>query len=407
MSNLPLHPLDFVVVVPLLLLSGFFSCSESALFALPRYIIRRLSEKPRHPITKLLSDQRRLLSIILVGNMFVNITYSAFTLLVALRFLERYGYNAFVLVEFLALVGLVTFGEITPKFFALLSPKTVSGLVAPPLLVISKILSLPAKALYKVARLFTAPLSRRIEETEEDRLLTLVRGAESDKVISPYEANLLKQILHLRDVRVRQIMVPRVRIVGCDIRTPRSEVVKILKETGYRRLPVYDGDIENIVGILHAKDFYLYPHQDVRELIREPLFVPDRQPLDLFFRTLITYGETHAIVVDEYGSVVGLSTLEDAVEEIVGEIEDEHDRSEAKIQLLDVGRYLLSGNCDIASWEQVSGELLRTETTVISQFLIEKKGEPLRKNDAIEEGNFKYSVIRTEPETLILAERTK
>ncbi|MCX7703819.1 MAG: CNNM domain-containing protein, partial [Planctomycetota bacterium] len=351
MTHLPLYPSDFLIACSLLLLSATFSCSESVLFALPRYVVRRLGENPHHPITRLLSDQRRLLSILLVGNMFVNLLFSAFALLVALRFFP--SYSAFVLAELIAFVALVIFGEMTPKFVALLSPVFMSKLVAYPLLYISFILRIPAKVLDKTARLFTSPLARRVKKGEDDRLISLIRGAEQDRIIDPYEAQLLGQILRLRDKRVRQIVTPRMRVVGCDINTPRSDILKILQETGYRKLPVFDKDIENILGILHAKDIYLYPHLEVKELIRKPIFVPDRQPLDLFLRTLIARSETHAIVVDEYGSVVGLATLEDAVEEIIGEIEDEHDRSQAKIQFLETGRYLVSGECDIGIWEQV------------------------------------------------------
>jgi len=405
---IPLEGTDFVVAVTLLGLSAFFSGSESALFALPRHYIRRLGETPHHPISRLISDQRRLLSVLLVGNMFVNLLYSAFALLVALRFLG-YGLYAFGVVEIVALAALVAFGEMLPKSLALLSPVLVSRMVATPLLTMSVILSPPARLLDAVSQRFTSRLLSNVRRPEDGHLSATIQSAVDEGVVDSYEAQLLQQILRLRNVWVEKIMTPRVRIVACDIGISREELLRRLKETGHRKLPVYDGEIENIVGVLHTKDLYLYPEKSVRELMREPLFVPEKQPLDIFLHTLISRSATFAVVVDEFGGIAGLATLEDAVEEIVGEIEDEHDRSQKRIRLLGKGRFLIRGDCEMKEWMQAARIQTKTDANTVAGYLEERLEKIPEKGETFEEDGFVYTVLRAKPEgvTLLLAERTE
>jgi len=204
---------------------------------------------------------------------------------------------------------------------------------------------------------------------------------------------MLKRLARLRHLRVADIMTPRVRIVWFDINKSRDELVELLKSCGHRKLPACDGDIEKVVGIIHAKDVFLYPDRHIRQLVRDVLFVPEVQPLDMFLRTLIRAAATHALVVDEFGSVAGLATLEDAVEEVVGEIEDEHDERRVMVRRLDEGAYLLRGDATLRDWEDAGGERLQSAATTISGFIAERIGRLPEKGDTIKTEKFTYRVL--------------
>ncbi len=383
---------EVVIGVVLLLLSGFFSGSETALFSLPRYIARAEAER-RTAIGRIITHPRNLLAMLLLGNMFVNLFYAALSLFVAQRLGKQSGVWAFGVAELAALLLLVLFGEILPKVVAMRSPRGFARFAAPVLLHLRLLVGLPAVLLAGLAKALVKAFLRRVEPTSDDALPYAIEEAATQGLLPPHIARMLKRVARLRGLRVADIMTPRVRIVWFDVNRPREELVQLLKTCGHRKLPACDGDIEKVVGIIHAKDVFLYPERSVTDLVREVLFVPEVQPLDIFLRTLIKRAATHAIVVDEFGSVAGLATLEDAVEEVVGEIEDEHDERRVMVRRLDEGGYLLRGDATLRDWEDAGGERLKASATTISGFLAERLGRLPQKGDTVETADFLYRVL--------------
>ena len=397
---------DVVLGGALLCVSAFFSGSETALFSLPRYFVRRETERGSL-LSRLLARQRRLLGVLLVGNMFVNLMYSALALVVAARFWRARGPFWFGLVEVAALAALVLFGEMLPKAFALRVNVTFARLAAPVLSQTLLILGPPALLLDAAAKKIVGLLAAHIRPEWHDHLPEAIDEAADKGVLSPHAAQMLKRLVRLRGRRVRQVLTPRVHVIAFDMNRPQEELIDLLKTSGRRKIPVYDGDIENIRGVLHAKDVLFHPGRPLERLLRPPLFVPETQPLDMFLSTLIRRGATMALVVDEYGSFVGLATLEDAVEEIVGEIEDEHDTHVQPLRILADGRYVLRGDCPVNVWEEESGVRLGTEAATMAGYASQVLGRLPEKGDRFEAAGHTFNVLKAgrEGAALMLVER--
>jgi CBS domain containing-hemolysin-like protein len=227
--------------------------------------------------------------------------------------------------------------------------------------VLSRLFWLQALLIESLARAIVAsiPAWQPHPQPEEENLAELVEREESKGGIEPEERAMIRAVFALGDTTVREIMVPRIDIVAAEAQSSLEDVAALIAEHGYSRIPIYDGSIDNIVGVVHAKDVLraLARHETVslRALARAPLYVPEAKLLDELLEELRAHGVQIAIVVDEYGGTAGLVTLEDVVEEIVGDIQDEHDRREPAIVRNDDGSALIDARESVSALDELFG----------------------------------------------------
>ncbi len=329
MNDVPLGWL-FSILALLILLSGFFSSSETSMMSLNRYRLRHLSKKNHKGAQRssnLLERPDRLIGVILIGNNLVNIFATIIFTLIAQRLFGDAGLFAAGLI--LTLIILI-FAEITPKTMAALYPEKVAfpaSFILVPLLKLLYPLVWLANAisngLLKMFRINPEKSNDDLLTPEE--LRTVVR--ESGQLISPRYRNMLVNILDLEDMTVEDIMIPRNEIEGLDINKDLDELMKQIGRAEYTRLPVYDDDINNIIGLLHMKKVTRFMKDGqlptdktcITDNMRDAYFIPESTPLNIQLLNFQKEKRRIGIVVDEYGDVQGLVTLEDILEEIVGE----------------------------------------------------------------------------------------
>jgi len=328
------------VLFLLVILSGFFSSSETSLMALNRYRLKHLINKNHRGAkraARLLERPDQLLSVILIGNNLVN----TFLTIIATILTQRYFGNAGVALVGLAVTAVILiFGEVTPKTFAALHPESVAFPISIILLPLIKItypfawfVNAFSNALLRMFRI--NPQNKKEDHLTHDELRTIVR--ESGKLISPRYRSMLLNILDLEGITVEDIMIPRGDIVGLDLGKDLDILLAEVSQGSFTRLPVYNEDINNIVGILHVKQLLQFMKSGemptdkscITENMQAPYFVPESTPLNIQLINFQKDKHRIAIVVDEYGEVQGIVTLEDILEEIVGEftthIEDDID----------------------------------------------------------------------------------
>ncbi len=319
--------IQIVILGVLILCSAYFSATETAFSSMNRIRMKTMAETNKRAALalKLNENYDKLLSTILVGNNLVNIGATA---LATALFVTHFDDLGTTLSTIVMTVVVLIFGEVSPKSLAKDSPERFAMFSAPILRVLMFILT-PVNAFFSawkkmLSRLFKSPEDPGITEEE---LLTLVEEAESEGGIDANEGELLRSAIEFYDIDAADILIPRVDVEAVDIEDSREAIRKVFIESGFSRLPVYRDSIDNIVGILNQKNFYDPRNEEktLEEVITTPLFVtPGIKTFQLF--SLLQKSRSHmAVVVDEYGGTEGIVTLEDILEELVGEIWDEHD----------------------------------------------------------------------------------
>ena len=327
-----MQPDQFVVLFVLLLLSGFFSSAETALFSISKAKAIHLAKQKgttNKLIKKMKADPHRLLSTILIGNNLVNVGASAIATALTIDLFESHAVGiATGVMTFLILI----FGEIFPKPIATRNNILIARLVIFPLYWLS-ILFTPLIVFLNFIPKLTGKIHKKPIVTEEE-LMTFVEVVEEEGGIEEEEKALIENIFEFDDTNASEIMAPRADMFVIDV----NEELKLeeIVKSGFTRIPVIEGDIDHVVGILNIKDLLMHQatsHEaiDVRKIMREPYFVPENKKLDNLLQQFKKRKQHMAIVVDEHGGISGLITLEDALEEIVGEIIDETDTVEPHI----------------------------------------------------------------------------
>lgn len=343
-----------VASVALVVCSALMSSSEVAFFSLSPADLEEIKESD-HPrdkkLKRLLEHSERLLATILIGNNIVNI---------ALILLSSYCIEAFfdfgqadvlrfVLQTIVLTAVILLFCEIFPKVMARKIPLRYSRTMVPIILPLYKVIAWPAKALVR--------LGKRFQRTEAATALSvddLSRAVELTEGKTPEQSEIMEGIIRFYDKTAGEIMTPRVDMVDIDLSKSFAEVISIIISSGYSRLPVYEGTEDNIKGILYIKDCIPYLEEDAdfhwHKLIRKGYFVPENKMVDDLLEEFRSERIHMAIVVDEYGGTSGLITLEDILEEIVGEISDEYDQEELPYTLLPDGTYLFAAKTQLTDF---------------------------------------------------------
>ena len=341
-----------IALVFLVACSAFFSASETAFSSLNQIRLKSRAEDGDASAARVLAMAEKydkLLSTILIGNNIVNIAAASIGTILFTRALgaERGATMSTIVLTIVVLI----FGEVTPKSLAKEMPETVATAVSP-MLNLLMVLFTPLTWLFSQWKRL---LGHFVHSTEEDtitegELMTMVSEAENDGELTDRESELIRSAIEFDDVEVEEILTPRVDVVAVEDNTSLDEVAQTFAESGYSRLPVYHDTIDNIIGVVHEKDFYLArlkKETSLEELVKPTLYTTGSTQISQLLRTLREQHHHLAVVVDEYGGTEGIITLEDILEELVGEIWDEHDEATEDFHKQSDGSWNVLGSASV------------------------------------------------------------
>ena len=342
----------WVALVILVGFSAFFSASETAFSSLNQIRLKSRAEDGDSSAARVLNmaeQYDKLLSTILIGNNIVNIAAASIGTILFTRMLgaERGATVSTIVLTIIVLI----FGEVTPKSLAKEMPEKVATAVSP-FLVLLLALMTPLTWLFTQWKKLLGHFvhSGEADTITEGELMTMVSEAENDGELTDRESALIRSAIEFDDVEVEEILTPRVDVVAVEDDIPLEELAQTFAESGYSRLPVYHGTIDNIIGVVHEKDFYiarLKKATKIDDLVVPTLYTTGSTQISQLLRTLREQHHHLAVVVDEYGGTEGIITLEDILEELVGEIWDEHDEVTEDFRKQSDGSWLVSGSASV------------------------------------------------------------
>ncbi len=359
----PNYTWQLISLIVLIAVSSFFSMSETALMSLSRIRLRHMVEEkvPRAKLVeKLTQDPNRLLGTILIGNNVANIGASAMATVLATNIFGDSGVGiATGIITILVLI----FGEITPKSIAKQKSETVALIVARPIEFIVIIFKPFVYIFTAISSLFIKICGGNPDEAKsfitEEELKTMVGVSEEEGVLENVEKEMIFNVFEFADLQVKDIMVQRVDIVSVEEEASYDEVMEIIKNEQFSRIPVYNQTIDNIIGILNIKDLAMIENLredfNILKYIREPFYTFEFKKIVELFKEMKKTRNHMAVVLDEYGGTVGLVTLEDLVEEIVGDIEDEYDEENKSIEVIKDNEYVIDGNLRLHDISELIG----------------------------------------------------
>ena len=360
----------WLILILLILVCGsaFFSASETALTSLNKIKLRNMTEenvKNADKVQKLIDDPNKLLSSILIGNNLVNNAAAALTTMIAVSLLG--GQSGVGAATMVITIIILIFGEITPKTLASQNAEKVSLVVAN---VISAIVFISTPVV-KVMNLITNVLIKILggnstEKTPtitEAELKTMVNVSHEEGVLEVDERRMINNVFDFGDLKAKDVMTPRTDMICVEDTIIYDEIVSIFKEERFSRLPVYHESVDNIVGILYVKDiiFIDEKHFKITDYMREPFFTYESKPISELFSEMRGNRIRAAIILDEYGGTSGLVTLEDLVEEIVGDIADEYDEQEEEIEVIKEDEFIVDGSTRLEDVNEMIGLHLESE----------------------------------------------
>ena len=352
---------QLIILVVLLVMSALFTATETALLSLNKYRLRHLMGELNPKailVNKLLNEPHKIHDTVLVGGSLVNIAAVVIGTSLSLNLWEDKWslFYAFVLLASLILV----FGELLPRAAAAKSPERLSFILIRFLFVVMVIL-------YPVVKLFNLFKATTGENgVTEEAIIELVTAGQEDGVIHQEEKTMIHGVFDFTDTVVKDVMVPRPDIVAVEKDTTYQELIKIIKEEQFSRIPVYENNIDHILGVVHIKDLIMeQPCEQegfkLNDYLRQTLFVPETKKVNDLFRTMKKEKIHMSIVLDEYGSTAGLVTLEDLIEEIMGDIQDEHDFEEPELCKIDANTVEVNGSLRIDELNEMLGLDLQCE----------------------------------------------
>ena len=327
--------IQLLVLVILLALSAFFSSSETALTTVNKIRVRTLAESGMERavvLSKVIEQQSKMLSAILIGNNIVNL--SASSLLTTLT-IKVFGNKAIGIATGVLTLLILVFGEITPKTLSTISSETIAlrsaGVIYALMWVLTPVIAVVNKLSLGVLMLMKVDPNKRQEMITEDELRTIVEVSHEEGVIETEEKKMINNVFDFGDSLAKDIMVPRIDMTFVDVEATYEELLDIFRKEKYTRIPVYENNTDNVIGVINVKDLLLIDdHKEfhIREHMRKPLFTYEyKKTAELMVEMRGTF-KNIVIVLDEYGATAGLITLEDMLEEIVGELRDEFDEDE-------------------------------------------------------------------------------
>jgi putative hemolysin len=408
-----LHSLaTYLVLLTLsLLLSAFFSASETAFMAVNRLRLKHRADsgdRKAAMVKKIVDNPDRLLGIILLGNTIANIAAASLLTYATATFAPReYAKTVSLLASAALTLFILIFCELTPKIFAATHPELATDKLLRPVTASISALSPLARLAGALAsillRLFgvsstASPFAHALSEEEVRGLI----AASTASNLAEDKRTMLRRVFEMGATQVREVMIPRTEVTAIDIATPFADILSVVTKTSYSRIPVYRESFDNILGILNAKDLLQHLNKpgeiSLRVLLRPVHFVPDTARLDPVLRQMQRMHVHLAVVVDEFGGVEGIVTLEDLLEEIVGEIRDEHDVEPESIRELGPGLFSVAGNLPVKEFNRAFQAKVpeSREYTTIAGFLQALTGRLLHQGENVRYQELNFTIERVE-----------
>ena len=371
---------QLIILFILLLLSAFFSSAETALTTVNKIRMRTLADegsKRARTVLAITDDSGKMLSAILIGNNIVNLSAASLTTSLAYSF----GGSMVAIASGILTILILLFGEITPKTMATIHSEKMSLLYAP---IISMFMKIMTPAIFIINGLSIGVLfllrvdpNAKNNVMTETELRTIVDVSHEDGVIESDEREMINNVFDLGDARAKDVMVPRVHVTFADVNSTYDELIDIFREDKFTRLPVFRDTTDNVVGTINMKDLLLYDNTkgfQIQDILREAYFTYEYKNISELLVEMRKASFNIAIVLDEYGETAGLITLEDILEEIVGEIHDEYDENEEDfIQEIDEREYIVEGSTNLDDLnDRLDLDLNSEEYDSLGGFIIER-----------------------------------
>ena len=377
--------LDMVLLIILFLLSAFFSSSETALLSVNRFKMEKLAKegnKAAQLVLKLLDDPQKLITTILIGNNLVNIAAASISTAIAIKLFGDVGVGIATLV---VTILTIIFGEVLPKNLALKYPEKLALLFTRFLLILEFLFYPFTYMLTKLISLLF-PTDNENKLTEEE-LKIILEHSEKEGAIDKEEKELIENVLELDKTTVDEIMTPRTKIVAVEMNTPLKEVLNKMIESSYSKLPVYEENLDNIRGIVYLKDVLrnLNKNKQLKDIMRTPYFVPETKIVADLFKEMKEKKRKMAIVIDEYGGVAGLVTLEDILEYIVGQLDERSN----EIRKIKDKVYIVDGNTKIIDLERAIDKEIDGDSNTVAGLImhylqkIPQQGDKIKIKDIV------------------------
>jgi gliding motility-associated protein GldE len=401
--------LKLLIILFLLIASAFFSGSEVALFSLDKKKLdsnfNRVGLIYRY-LTNLINFPKRLLVTILIGNTVVNVAASIVAVSIALDIAKHLNLpiDLVLTIQILLITILILlFGELFPKMIASQNPVKFAKFIAIPMNIYSIIIYPVAEFITEMLRLSSSKISfdKSNSAISKDELVDLANISKEKGAIEEGEHSLISAIVMFSGLTVYEVMTPRVDIVAVSTEEEYEEIIKIITNSGHSRIPVYNNNLDEIIGIVFAKDLLTYINAQnpvdtfhLVNLIKKPLFVPETKLINELLREFQEKKVHLAIVVDEYGGTSGLITLEDIIEEVLGDIWDEFDKAENNIVKLDNNSFIALGKTKLDDLnEQLNSKIeIADDYDTLGGFIFNKAGNIPKEGFYFEDDNFKFTV---------------
>ncbi len=394
-----------IAVIALVLMSGFFSSTETAYSCASRIKLRTLStsgSKRAKKVLELAEDKYdKFISTVLVGNNIVNLSASTLSTILFAKLIADGNTSALVSTITITLAVLI-FGEITPKFIAKAYPEKLA-MAFYPLIKFFYYVFYVFNFIFSGWKWLISKIFRMKNETvvTEEEIMTIVEEAEEDGTLHEEETKLIRSVIEFDDLEVGDILVPRVNIVAVNVNDTMEQIRKIFDKEGYSRLLVYKDSIDTVIGTIHEKDFfnaYLNGKKNVDGIMQNAFYTTEHAKISVLLRQLQKMKVHIAVVLDEYGGTLGMVTLEDILEELVGEIYDEHDEVINYFKPTDEGVVLVDGNAPVSDafeYFNLDGDRDEFEASTVSGWIIEMLGEIPRSGKTLTYKNLEIYVLKS------------
>lgn len=401
---------QLIILFVLLLLSAFFSSAETALTTVNRIRMQNLADenvKGAKTVCKLIEDPTKLLSAILIGNNIVNLSASSLATTTAVNICKKLGVSDSATVgagiaTFVLTILVLIFGEITPKSLATMHAEKISlaygGIIYYITQILTPVIFVINKLAYGLLTLLKVDPNYKGLTITENELRTIVDVSHKEGVLESEERKMITNVVDFGDSLAKDVMVPRIDMAFVDIDLSYDELVKVFSEDKFSRMPVIDGSSDNVVGIINLKDVFFYQGSkesfNIKQLLREPYFTYEFKKTSELLIEMRKASRSIAIVLDEYGATAGLITLEDLLEEIVGEIRDEYDGDEEdSIKQISPTEYIADGSTKLDEINEIIGSKLESDDyDSIAGHIINLLEHLPEEGETIVDNHIKYTV---------------
>lgn len=396
--------LQIIILVVLIFLSAFFSMSETALTSISKIRLRTMIDenvKNAKLIQSVLEEPGKLLSAILIGNNLVNIGASS---LATAIIVDKYGSKGVGIATAVLTIVILIFGEITPKTFATKNAEKISLFVIKAIkfcmIIFTPFIFILNIITGFILRLLGVKKDEKTPIITESELITMVNVSHEEGVLEIDEREMINNVVYFANSDAEDVMVPRTDIIAINVDATQEELTALFKEETCSRMPVYDETIDNIIGIISLKDLLFVDKSkdfNIRDYMREPFFTYESKCLKELFAEMRINRIPMAIILDEYGGTSGIVTLEDMLEEIVGDLADEYDEHDEEIKLVRDNEYIIEGTTKIEDVNEILGTNFKSEDfDSIGGFIIETFGKFPDKGDSIKIDNVKFIIEEIE-----------